>query len=139
MKGQNPFSLSGKSILITGASSGIGKQIALSCSEMEASVNVSGRNLNRLLDTFDSLFNHSSSNHKLLAADLTHTDELKNLVDAVEPLDGVVLCAGMGLTVPVKFASQEKFKEVFETNFFSQVELVRLLYKKKKLKARFNL
>lgn len=134
-RGKNPFSLAGKSILVTGASSGIGKQIALSCSEMEASLYVSGRNLSRLQETFDALSNHSGCHHKLLAADLTHIDELKGLVDAVEPLDGVVLCAGMGLTVPVKFASQEKFHEVFETNFFSQVELVRLLYKKKKLKA----
>ncbi len=135
MEGLNPFSLSGKSILITGASSGIGRQIALSCAEMEASLYVSGRNVNRLQDTLDSLSTHSGCHHKLLVADLTHSDEVNNLVAAVEPLDGAVLCSGIGLTLPVKFASQDKFKEVFETNFFSQVELVRLLYKAKKLKA----
>lgn len=128
----NPFSLSGKAIFVTGASSGIGKQIAISCSHMGASISISGRNIERLQETY-ALLNDSSS-HQMTPTELTDSDELENLVNSIDELDGAVLCAGSGVTVPVKFASLEKFHRVFEINFFSQIELLRLLYKKKKLK-----
>ena len=127
----NPFSLSNKTILVTGASSGIGKQIAISCSQMGASITISGRNLVRLQETYASL--NDSVSHQMIPAELTDSNELENLVNSINKLDGAVLCAGSGVTVPVKFANREKFQRVFEINFFSQIELLRLLYKKKKL------
>lgn len=127
----NPFSLNGKTILVTGASSGIGQATAIECSKMDASISISGRNLERLQVTYDSM-NYSAS-HRMIPAELTCSSELENLVNSIDKLDGAVLCAGSGVTVPVKFANHEKFQRVFEINFFSQIELVRLLYKKKKL------
>lgn len=59
---------------------------------------------------------------------------MKSLIALLPELDGAVLCAGRGLTVPIKMASRSKMDTVFNTNFFAQTELTRLLYKEKKLK-----
>ena len=128
----NPFSLEGKTILITGASSGIGKATAIECSKMGASVIITGRNKTRLEDTFSKLI---SNNHKAISADLTIDEQLKKLISELPKLDGVVLCAGIGETIPLQFASRKKVEPIFETNFFSQIELLRLLQKKKLLET----
>ena len=126
----NPFSLEGKKILVTGASSGIGKQTAISCSKMGASVIITARNKERLQETFDAL--EGNDNEQILA-DLTNQEELEALVGQIKELDGVVLCAGKGRSLPVLFATREKFDEIYNVNFFSPVELLRQLAKKKKL------
>lgn len=128
----NPFGLSGKKILVTGASSGIGRQTAIDCARSGAILTISGRNRSRLEETLCEL---NGSVHKVVEADLTNSENLNNLVDEVDKLDGIVLCAGKGVTVPFLFATREKFDEVFDVNLFSQVELLRLLVKKKKLNA----
>lgn len=127
----NPFSLSGKTILVTGASSGIGRATAIECSKMGAVLILTGRNGGRLQQTFDAL---EGDGHRQFTADLCEQHDIESLVTQLPPLDGVVLCAGIGLTVPVQFATRDKFDKVFNTNFFSQIELIRLLYKKKVLK-----
>lgn len=126
----NPFSLEGKIILITGASSGIGRETAVSCSKMGATVIVTGRDKDRLQETFDNLV---GVNHIQILADLTKEEGLSSLISMMSHLDGVVLCAGKGLTLPLQFATREKFNDIFEINFFAPVELLRLLYKKKLL------
>ena len=126
----NPFSLEDKTILVTGASSGIGKATAIECSKMGATVIVTGRNEKRLNETFNSLEN-KNCNHKLIVADLANEDGLNSIVSSVDKLDGLVLCAGKGNTLPMQFSSTEKFEPIFDINFFSPVELLRLLYKKK--------
>ena len=126
----NPFSLEGKTILVTGASSGIGKETAISCSKMGASLIITARNQERLQETFDAL--EGSSNRQILA-DLTRQEELEALVEQEGVIDGLVLCAGRGRSMPVLFATREKFDEIYNVNFFSPVELLRLLAKKKKL------
>lgn len=126
----NPFSLEGKIILITGASSGIGRETAVSCSKMGATVIVTGRDKDRLQETFDNLV---GVNHIQILADLTKEEGLSSLISMMSHLDGVVLCAGKGLTLPLQFATREKFNDIFEINFFSPVELLRLLFKKKLL------
>ena len=127
----NPFSLEGKKILITGASSGIGKETAVSCSKMGAEVIISGRNEERLQQTYNELLPNSS--HQQICADLTTEDGMEHLISLMPHLDGVVLCAGKGLTLPLQFATREKFNDIFDINFFAPVELLRLLYKKKLL------
>ena len=126
----NPFSLEGKIILITGASSGIGRETAVSCSKMGATVIVTGRDKDRLQETFDNLV---GVNHIQILADLTTEEGLISLISMMSHLDGVVLCAGKGLTLPLQFATREKFNDIFEINFFAPVELLRLLFKKKLL------
>ena len=126
----NPFSLAGKTILVTGASSGIGRQTALSCSRMGASVIVTGRDSGRLQETFNQL---SGDNNVQITADLTLADDMDRLLSSLPPLDGAVLCAGNSTTLPLQFGTREKFDDMFEVNFFAPVELLRLLYKKKLL------
>lgn len=126
----NPFSLAGKTILVTGASSGIGKETAISCSKMGAKVIISARNKDRLQETFNAL--EGGSNVQILA-DLTNQEELESLVNSVDKIDGLVLCAGRSRSLPILFSTREKFDEIYNVNFFSPVELLRLLAKKKRL------
>lgn len=130
---ENPFSLSGKTILVTGASSGIGKRTAIECSRLGADVILSARNLERLEETRSQIAEFGKD-AVVIPAELTEPQDIERLISSVPDLDGVVLCSGKGLTLPVQFASKEKFDEMFSINFFSPVELLRLLYKKKKIK-----
>lgn len=129
----NPYSLEGKTILITGASSGIGKSTAINAAKMGATVVITARDEARLQETFDSLEGQGEREHKKIIADLTSEEQLSDLLSEVPALNGLVLCAGKGLTLPIQFASREKFDDIFNINFFAPVELLRMLYKKKKL------
>ncbi len=124
----NPFSLVGKTILVTGASSGIGKATAIACAHMGANLVINGRNAQRLQETADELGGHLSMS---IEADLAIGDDLERLVSALPHLDGAVLCAGNSVTLPLQFGSREKFDDMFSINFFAPVELLRLIYKKK--------
>ena len=128
----NPFSLEGKSILVTGASSGIGKQTAIECSKLGATVVITGRDATRLQETFDAL-DTDERTHKQVIADFLKEEDVNHLLEEVGKVDGVVLCAGKGLTLPVQFCTREKFDEIFNINFFSPIEVLRLLYKKKQI------
>lgn len=126
----NPFSLEGKTVLITGASSGIGQETAIQCSRLGAQIILIGRDKERLNETYNQL---SGEGHIQMIADLTIQEELENIVSSVSDLDGVVLCAGKPKTLPFPFCTRENFDDVFNINFFSPIELLRLLVKKKKL------
>ena len=125
----NPFTLKGKTILVTGASSGIGQATAVECAQMGAEVVITGRDTKRLQATADLV----GTPKALIAADLTNQEDVERLVAALPPLDGAVLCAGNSTTLPLQFGSREKFDEMFNVNFFAPVELLRLMYKKKVL------
>lgn len=126
----NPYSLEGKIILVTGASSGIGQATAIECSKMGAKLIITGRDETRLKETFNRL---EGIGHKYVVADLVVEESLEKLVSETECLNGLVLCAGIGVMIPVQFATKDKFDDVFNVNFFAPFELLRLLYKKKKL------
>lgn len=128
----NPFSLEGKRILVTGASSGIGAATAIECSKMGASVIACGRNKDRLEKTMGML---EGENHISFAGDLCNPNFLNSLVDSVPSIDGALFAAGLTLVYPMLFSDKEKFKSLFETNFFAGVEILRLLVKKKKVNA----
>ena len=125
----NPFTLKGKTILVTGASSGIGQATAIECAQMGAEVVITGRDTKRLQATADLV----GTPKALIAADLTNQEDVERLVASLPPLDGAVLCAGNSTTLPLQFGSREKFDEMFNVNFFAPVELLRLMYKKKVL------
>lgn len=126
----NPFSLEGKTILVTGASSGIGRETALQCARMGADVVITGRDAARLQETFDGLVATQKAMH---LADLTSAEDVERLVEVLPSLDGAVFCAGNSTTLPLQFGTREKFDDMFNVNFFAPVELLRLLYKKKRL------
>jgi NAD(P)-dependent dehydrogenase (short-subunit alcohol dehydrogenase family) len=129
-KSYNPFSLEGKKILITGASSGIGQATAIECSRMGAYLVITARNQQRLTETLNQL---EGDNHIMVICDLTRHGELEDLVASIPVLDGVVLCAGSGLTKPFLYSDSDSFNKIFNINLFSPVELLRLMVKQKKL------
>lgn len=133
MEMYNPYSLEGKTVFVTGASSGIGKCTAIEASKLGATVVITARDEQRLQETFNSLEGLGSREHKQIIADLTNEMQMNSLLEALPQIDGVVLCAGKGLTLPIQFASRDKFDDIFNVNFFAPVELLRLLFKKKKL------
>lgn len=125
---KSPFSLEGKTILVTGASSGIGKRTAVECSKLGANIIISGRNQERLDETF-SLLSYKGT---IIKADLNIQDDLDQLLEIVPSLDGLVLSSGKGILLPVQSSTKKKFEDTFETNLFSPVELLRQLIKRKK-------
>lgn len=126
----NPFSLVGKQILVTGASSGIGKGIALACAKMGASVIITGRNVERLNNVLNQL---PEGEHKAIAADLTKTEDVERLICELPKLDGFVQCAGVGSRVACKDIDQETIDYTMSTNFEAPVLLQSALLKKKKI------
>lgn len=128
----NPFSLEGKAILVTGASSGIGAQTAIDCSKMGAHIVITGRNEERLYRTLAAM---EGDGHRSIVADLNNEADMDSLVSNLPKLNGVVLCAGVGFTLPFVFCSRSKMDDVFNINFFAPIELLRLLVKKKKIES----
>lgn len=110
---QNPFSLAGKTILITGASSGIGRGIAIACSGMGARCVLTARNQERLQDTFSQL---EGEGHLVLPADLTNAEQRTALVEDCPELDGLVQCAGVMNRVPGKSIGKVDIDSVFMPN-----------------------
>lgn len=127
----NPFSLFGKTILVTGASSGIGRSIAVECSHMGANIVLTGRNLGRLDETFGLM---DSGNHIVIPADLSEESDIKRLVDELPMLDGVVHSAGVGSRVLSKALKESDIDFVLRPNFYGPILLQRHLLKKKKIK-----
>lgn len=127
----NPFSLTGKTILITGASSGIGQTTAVECSKMGAKVVITARKPDKLQETFDML---EGDGHIQILADLTKEDEIVKLVDELPQLDGVVNNAGVAGTTLVPFYTKEEIEKLFNINTLAAVLITKLLVKKKKLK-----
>jgi len=133
MLNYNPFSLEGKTILVTGASSGIGRAIATECAKMGANLIITARNEERLNAAFAGLDVESGQVHKVVIADLREAEQVETLITETGKIDGLVLCSGKGLTLPFQFSSRDRFDDIFETNFYAPVELMRMLYKKKQI------
>lgn len=127
---ENPFSLEGKFILVTGASSGIGRGIAIACAQMGAKVVLSGRNETRLQETLDSLVGEG---HVILCGDLNLEETRKEMVDKLPVLNGVVYCAGISQIQTAKFMDHLSLEGIFQTNVFSPLMLNTFLLKKKKI------
>ena len=126
----NPFSLSGKQILVTGASSGIGRGIALACAKMGATVIVTGRNTERLNETLGLM---PTGDHKAISADLVKAEDIDRLVDSLPKLDGFVQCAGVGSRVACKDVTQETIDHTMNANFEAPVLLQSAILRKKKI------
>jgi len=126
----NPYSLRGKSILVTGASSGIGRAIAIECSKMGGRLLVTARNEGRLHETISNFV--ESDMHRSILADLSDEVDILRIVEAVEgKLDGVVLCAGIASPKVFSFISSSDISEVMSVNFNAPVILVKELLKRR--------
>lgn len=128
----NPFTLEGKTILVTGASSGIGKKTAIECSRLGARVVLLARNDQRL-DVVLSMLDNHQLRHLKIVADLTDTDSLSDVVKDLPVLDGLVSNAGIGNTLPVQFYNVEEIQKIYNVNIIAPMMLIKTLLKKKKL------
>ena len=126
----NPFSLSGKTILVTGASSGIGRGIAVTCSKMGAKVVLNGRNKQKLQETLSSM---GGDGHVLLSGDLTVHETIDSVVGQLPKLDGVVHCAGIGDRVLCKNVTENDLDRMMDINYKAPVMLQTEILRQKKI------
>jgi len=127
---QTPFHLNGKTILVTGASSGIGRKAAIDCAAFGAIVVLTGRNVNRLNETLSQL---SGEGHTVLPCDLLDEKAIAVFAKAIANLDGVVHCAGLVKPFPIAFLTAGKLNEIIHTNFYAPALLTAALFKAKKI------
>lgn len=127
----NPFELTGKTIVVTGASSGIGRQCAIDCSKVGARIILIGRNEPRLKDT-ESLM--VGSGHIILCEDINHmeilSDKISNCIKESGPIDGFIHSAGVEKTLLLRNLKPSDYIEVFNTNFISGVNILKTISKK---------
>ncbi|HEU4719242.1 MAG TPA: SDR family oxidoreductase [Bacteroidia bacterium] len=128
---KTPFHLDDKIILVTGASSGIGRQVAISISRMGGTCIISGRNEEALSETLGSL---EGKGHISIAADLLDETGRKRLLEQLPATDGLVHCAGNVKAFPIRFLDQVRIDEMMKLNFDAAVLLTAGLLKNKKLK-----
>jgi NAD(P)-dependent dehydrogenase (short-subunit alcohol dehydrogenase family) len=138
-----PFSIENKSILVTGATSGVGRATAITCAQMGARVVLVGRNKERLNETLRLMSREQSSlnephtlndgMHLAVQCDLTDEAQVQTLLERVPAVDGVACCAGVAEMKPFAFVSEEDVERVFKVNCFAPVMLVNKLLKAKKL------
>ena len=131
----NLIDLSNKKIIITGASSGIGKQVAITLSRVGAKVVLIARREDKLQETLQSL---EGEGHSYYCADLSVVEDIELLVKKIVAeqgaLDGLVYAAGVGTSLPLMQFKPEKVQKVFDINFFGFMEMVRQVCRK----GRFN-
>lgn len=132
----NPFSLKDKTILVTGASSGIGRAIAIECSKMGASVIITARSEERLQETLREM---EGEQNKLIVADLSIDEDIENLANEMPALDGVVHCAGFTIPKPFIFLSKDDVDAVMKVNFSTPVFLTQKLLKSKKINKKASI
>ena len=127
----NPYSLEGKTILITGASSGIGRATAIECSKLGAKCVLTARNEERLQATLAAM---EGEGHSIIVADLANMQDVEKLANEAPALDGLVNNAGISLIRLISFIKESDLDTMFKTNTFAPIMLTKMLLKKKKIK-----
>lgn len=126
----NPFSLEDKTILVTGASSGIGKAIAVESSKMGAKVIITGRNKERLEETFKQL---EGEGHQMYIGDLKNEDDIDKLIEVLPKIDGCVNNAGIVNPLLIQFINQNALNDTLDINTIAPILITQKIVKKKKL------
>ncbi len=129
----NPYSLEGKKILITGASSGIGRSIAVQASLAGANILICGRNAERLNDTFDLLYRGDNQRHNKAIFDLADESATLKIIQQLSDFDGIVFAAGSDLIQPFSFTTSHQLKTIMDDNFTGQALMLQKLIKTKKI------
>src|ERR1035437_6872595 len=128
---ESSFHLTGKNILITGASSGIGRQCAINCSRMGATVVLFGRDKERLNDTLNSMDN--ISNHMVYSVDLIEYQKVEEIIKEIVSLKGkihgLINCAGISTTLPLKMVTTQKMDDFLHNNVLSAINITRFTAK----------
>lgn len=126
---ENPFALTGKTIFITGAGSGIGRATALQCAGLGATVYITDLNEATLAETLGML---EGECHQMFVANLTDDDALQELVSKLPKLDGFVSNAGIIKTVLIKMSDKADVEKVMNINTIAPIRLTQLLLQEKK-------
>jgi NAD(P)-dependent dehydrogenase (short-subunit alcohol dehydrogenase family) len=129
----NPYTLDNKTILVTGASSGIGRAVAIECSKLGATLVITGRDKKRLNDTFLQL--NSNLNNVQIQADLTRYSDIEKLVELSPKLDGLVNNAGITKVLFVKAIKKQLLEEILNTNTIAPILLTQMLVKSGKMNS----
>ena len=129
----NPFSLMGKTVLVTGAGGGIGRATAIACSKMGATLVLTDINAETLAETLSLLATEGGREHQMMAADLTDDAALDQLVADMPALDGVVCNAGISKVLPIQFLNSGDFNRIMAINAFAPMYMTQTLYKKKRI------
>lgn len=124
----NPFSLQDKTILITGASSGIGRALAIECSKMGARLIITARNQERLSETFSMLFGEG---HQQMLVDLADYQQIEKMVEVLPKLDGFVSNAGISMPLVLQLSEKKDVQQVFDVNTFAPIFMSQLLVSNK--------
>lgn len=127
-----PFSLDGKTILITGASSGIGRATAIECARMGAACCILVARNQDGLETTASLMDERCGT-KIILCDLSDVDSIENMVKELPLIDGVVCNAGINKMQLLQFYTEKDIENIFSVNCFAPMLLMKNLVKRKKL------
>ena len=129
----NPFTLEGKTILVTGAGGGIGRATAIACSKMGASLVVTDINAETLAETLSLLETEGERQHLMFTTDLTNEEALDKMVAEMPQLDGIVCNAGISKVLPIQFLNAEDMNRIMAINAFAPMYMTQRLYKKKRI------
>lgn len=131
---EKAFSLKGQTVLITGASSGIGQACAVACSQAGARILACGRNETRLQETLAQL-EKQDLNHRALLMELSYPEEVDAIMGILQDegvcIDGFVHCAGISTTLPLRNFKVDQMQQMFHTNVTAALYLSKWVTKKK--------
>lgn len=126
----NPYTIEGKTILITGAASGIGKATALQCAEMGAKLillDLNEEGLSRIVADI------KDGDVETIAINLTNFDNIQSMVAKLPKLDGIVSNAGIFYSMMAKLSEKKDMERIFEINTFSHINLIQQVLEQKKI------
>jgi len=122
----NPMNLTGRAVMVTGASSGIGRATSVALSQLGAHVVLVGRNRDKLAETHGML---DGDRHSVDPFDLNRTDDLPEWMKAVAqksgPLSGLVHCAGAQVLMPLKMLNTKHVEDLLRINVVSSIMLAK--------------
>lgn len=127
----NPLDLSAKKVLVTGASSGIGRATAIHLSKLGAQVILVSRNEKKLHATLSQM---KGDHHSIYAFDLKKIDQIEGQIEIIVnqqgKLNGLVHCAGIGDMRPLQMTKYDFIHDMMLLNFYAFIELCRVIAKK---------
>ena len=131
MDASSLFRLDGLTILITGASSGIGRASALACAEAGAKIILTGRSEKRLKDVFGQL---SGEGHQIELFDLSNLNQIATLAANCPNLDGIIHSAGIDGVAPMRQVQAKMLEQVMNINYLAPLVLTQKLLITKKIR-----